>query len=206
MTSSPNSPPARPLVVSAALHVVALLLLNLRPLQIPRIPEAKIPGTAHGDTILTYYSPGSRNSHQAGEPLRPTPSLNALPAPTAIRKQTAPSPPSQDAAALGLSNAAVSGLGQGDMRIALPVTHPDPAPNLATLKPGSGGDVVLDAVIDETGHIIKLTVLSSLGPSIDQSVISTVQQWIFTPATLDGKPISSGQVLLFHYQRKDTSA
>ena len=65
---------------------------------------------------------------------------------------------------------------------------------------------MLDAVIDERGHISKLTVLRSLGPAIDESVLATVEQWTFTPATLDGKPVSSGQELHFHYQRGEDPA
>ena len=207
-----NTPPepsrSRPLATSVALHTAALLLvlLSLRTVHPPRVLETKIPGTALGNTILTYYSPGSLNTHQGGELPKPILSSKALTAPAPIVQHPAPKPLPDTATAQGTGDSVQSGLGQGDMRIALPSYHPDPAPNLASMQPGSGGDVVLDAVIDETGHISKLTVLNSLGPTIDQSVIATVQQWLFTPATLDGKPVSSGQELHFHYQRKDTAA
>ena len=206
MNTPPDQSRTRAMSLSVALHAAALVLLSFRPPHPRRLLETKIPGTAVGHTILTYYSPGSLNTHEGGElpkTLRPS---HALTAPAPIIKQSAPEPIPEIAAAEGTGASVQSGLGQGDMRIALPINHPDPAPNLATMKSGSGGDVILDAVIDETGHISKLTVLNSLGPTIDQSVIATVQQWVFTPATLDGKPVPSGQELHFHYQRKDTAA
>ena len=203
----PTSPqPSRAIAASAAFHAGLLLLLTAHLAHPPRIAEIKIPGTAHGNTLLTYYAPGTLIPQKGGGPPTPTHAAKAVTAPNPIAKQPAPQPLPQPAASQGTAASAESGLGQGDMRIALPINHPDPAPNLASLKPGSGGDVILDAVIDETGHITKLTVLNSLGPTIDQNVIATVQGWLFTPATLDGKPVPSGQELHFHYQRKDTAA
>ena len=206
MIASLDQPRQRFLATSVALHAAAVLLLSRHLAHPPRLAEAKIPGTAFGNTILTYYAPGTLNPQKGGQPPTPTHAAKAVTTPTPIPKQPAPQPLPQLAANQGTATSPESGLGQGDMRIALPISHPDPAPNLATLKPGSGGDVILDAVIDETGHITKLTVLNSLGPAIDQTVIATVQGWVFTPATLDGKPVPSGQELHFHYQRKDTAA
>ncbi|HEY4010865.1 MAG TPA: energy transducer TonB, partial [Acidobacteriaceae bacterium] len=90
----------------------------------------------------------------------------------------------------------------GNISIALVQFHPRPQPDLSTLTPGASGDVVLDALIDAQGHIAHLSIAKSLGPSVDQQVIATVQTWTFTPATRNGAPIASEQELLFHYERR----
>ena len=60
---------------------------------------------------------------------------------------------------------------------------------------------MLDAVIDEHGRVTQLTLLKGLAPAIDQAVIATVRQWLFTPATKDGVPVASEQEFHFHYER-----
>jgi protein TonB len=78
---------------------------------------------------------------------------------------------------------------------------PYPHPDLSALAHGTRGDVILDAVIDEHGRITGLTLLKGLDPSVDQAVIATVRQWLFTPATRDGVPVVSEQEFHFHYER-----
>lgn len=51
------------------------------------------------------------------------------------------------------------------------------------------GNVVLGAVIDETGSTKDIRVLSPLGWGLDENAIAAVQGWKFKPATKDGKPI-----------------
>ncbi|HTF62834.1 MAG TPA: energy transducer TonB, partial [Edaphobacter sp.] len=86
-------------------------------------------------------------------------------------------------------------------RIALLQHFPYPHPDLSALAHGTRGDVILDAVIDEHGKVRELTLLKGLDPSIDQAVIATVRQWLFTPATKDGVPVASEQEFRFHYER-----
>jgi len=59
-----------------------------------------------------------------------------------------------------------------------------------------------DYAIDEHGKIAELTLLQGLGPTIDDEVIQTVDQWIYTPATKNGVPVPSIQELHFHYERR----
>jgi protein TonB len=92
-------------------------------------------------------------------------------------------------------------LGDGDTTIALVVVHPPPHPDLTQLPAGAGGDVIVDVVIDETGRIAKFTMTHGLGHGIDETVLATIQQWTFQPATRNGIPVASEQELLFHYQR-----
>jgi len=91
--------------------------------------------------------------------------------------------------------------GQGDIKIASLLVHPPPAPDLSKLPSGTRGDVIVDIVIDPNGHVAKYTVERGLGHGIDETVLATIQQWTFQPATRNGIPVASEQELLFHYER-----
>jgi protein TonB len=93
-----------------------------------------------------------------------------------------------------------SAWGKGEITIAYQRYFPYPAPDLSTMRPGTEGDVVLTALIDEQGKISQLTLLTGIDPAIDHDVIQTVRLWTFTPATKDGLPISSRQELHFHFR------
>jgi periplasmic protein TonB len=92
-------------------------------------------------------------------------------------------------------------LGDGDVTVALATFYPPPKPDLTTLPHGTRGDVVIDVVIDETGAVVDTKVEFSLGEQVDAQVMETVETWTFVPAMKDGKPVSSAQQLLFHYER-----
>lgn len=167
----------------------------------PKLAPLKLPGTAQGVRLLTYYSPGSPQ-HAAGQlaaktPDAPRPSTASLHAPAVAKQETSASP----ATDRGTGTSAESGLGEGDLRIALPTHSPHPEPALGSLAHGTSGDVILDATIDEHGHIADLKLLQGLGPAIDQIVLSTVRDWTYTPAQRNGVPVASEQELHFHYER-----
>jgi TonB family protein len=51
-----------------------------------------------------------------------------------------------------------------------------------------GGSVKIDALIDATGRVTSMTVLS--GPTLlHQAAMDALHQWKYQPATLDGKPV-----------------
>jgi TonB family protein len=51
-----------------------------------------------------------------------------------------------------------------------------------------GGDVTLDALIDETGRVTKIKTIS--GPELlQQAAAAAVRQWKYAPAALDGKAV-----------------
>lgn len=186
-------------VLSIAVHAAIVLAIAVWMHHTPRIAPFKLPGTARGLTLLTYYSPGSRKPSAADSSVR---SNRTREAKTAGRKAIDnPAPPQPPRADAGAGNTTESGLGEGDIRIALLQHFPYPHPDLSALTRGTKGDVILDAVIDEHGKITELTLLKGLDPSIDQAVIATVKQWLFTPATKDGVPVVSEQEFRFHYER-----
>ena len=51
------------------------------------------------------------------------------------------------------------------------------------------GRVILQAVIDRSGDVRDVKVLSSDHPSFSRSAIAAVEQWRYEPATLDGSPV-----------------
>jgi protein TonB len=187
-------------VLSVAVHATILLAIAIWMHHVPRIAPFKLPGTARGLTLLTYYSPGSRKPSATDSPVRTNHTTNRK---IGRQREVAdkPTPPQPSHADAGTGNTSESGLGEGDIRIALLQHFPYPHPDLSALAHGTKGDVILDAVIDEHGKITQLTLLKGLEPSIDQVVIATVRQWLFTPATKDGVPVPSEQEFHFHYER-----
>lgn len=188
-------------ILSVVVHAAIFLIVAVWTYHTPQIARFKLPGTAKGLTLLTYYSPGSRQPSATDSSVRSNRSKDAknlLHKPVAKATPDPPAPPRADQ---GSANTAESGLGEGDIRIALLQHYPYPQPDLSALAPGTKGDVVLNAVIDEHGKVTELTLLKGLAPSIDQAVIATVKGWLFTPATKDGVPVASEQEFHFHYER-----
>jgi periplasmic protein TonB len=184
---------------SIAAHAVIILAVAIEIHHAPRIAHFRLPGTAKGLPLLTYYSPGSRKPVASDSSVRTKQNLNRK---SGLRKTISqPTPLEPPHADPGAGNTNESGLGEGNIRIALQQHFPYPQPDLSVLAHGTKGDVVLDAVIDEHGRVAQLTLLKGLEPSIDQAVIATVRQWLFTPATKDGVPVASEQEFRFHYER-----
>ena len=188
-------------LLSILAHVTLLVFFATAVHHAPRVAPFRIPGTRAGLTILTWYSPGSQRSTTSDIQ---TPKVEKVPKPTAAQPkpaaneiQKAPAPLSQQ----GIGTSPQSGLGDGDITIALETYFPYPKPDLSSMPHGTEGDVILDAVVDEQGKISQLTLLKGLGPAIDQAVIATVQQWSYTPAKRNGIPVPSEREIHFHYQR-----
>jgi protein TonB len=189
-------------LLSFATHICLLLSLfgGLRRPSKVMMPY-RLPGTAQGVSLLTYFSPGSLQVVKSKAPVKSP--EKTKPAPAIHPDLRAPRPVQSEAAQsqAGMGTSAQSGLGEGDITIALQSYFPYPTPDLSRLPHGTKGDVILDAVIDENGNISALTLLKGLGSPVDESVIATVQQWRYTPAMRKGVPVVSEQELHFHYER-----
>jgi protein TonB len=168
----------------------------------PKVTPFRLPGTKQGATTLTYYSPGSYRPVMSDSPVHSQEKAKTAPTLQPAQK-TAPKPeetqPAQ--AEAGVGDAAKSGVGEGDITIALQTVFLYPHPDLSSLPHGTKGDVILDAVIDEHGNISQLTLLKGLGSPVDDTVIAAVRQWQYTPAKKNGVPVVSEQELHFHYER-----
>jgi protein TonB len=198
-------PASAPTVISAALHLLVVgLLLHQSAAWVAPI---RLPGSEHGANLLLTYSPG-RAPVRATAPnpkTRPKQAIaptTPLPTPAPTPKPSATSPNSQSPASAQPDSAAgADSLGSGNINIALASYFPPPKPDLSSLPRGTKGDVILDIVIDSSGKIADIKITNGLGPAIDDTVIATVHQWTFHPATKDGQPVASEQELHFHYEK-----
>jgi protein TonB len=161
----------------------------------------RLPGTRNGLQSLTYYTLGSTQAARSDLPAKAVAQkpVSATHSAVALPKMDIASSASTERGVGGLGQ---SGLGDGDITIALEKNFPYPTPSLATLPPGFAGDVILDAVIDEHGKVAQLTLVQGVGAPIDQEVMQTVNQWTYVPAMKNGVAVASVQELHFHYERR----
>jgi protein TonB len=171
------------------------------------VAPIRLPGSEHGSNLMVTYLPGrapvqattpnpktepQQAATKTALPMTPTPKLKTN---TASPNTNSPATPNPD------STTGADSLGSGNINIALASYFPAPKPDLSVLPRGTKGDVILDIVIDTAGKITDIKMTSGLGHSIDETVIATVQQWTFHPATKDGQPVASEQELHFHYEK-----
>ena len=189
------------LAASVCFHLLVIgWLVHVRPL---RVAPVRLPGTPKGSRMLLTYSPG-RAPAQTRSILRNPRKAAVKPAQKITPDLPKPEPPVTATPSPASANPdATSGndaLGTGDVNIALLTFFPVPKPDLTQLPHGTRGDVVIDVVIDENGRIVQLKMARGLGHGVDETVMATVQQWTFHPATRNGRPVPSEQELLFHYE------
>jgi periplasmic protein TonB len=198
---SGNTAMRRWMVASVGVHVCVLgALLYVRS---PQLTPVERPGDATGHLLSLTYAPGF-SAPAAKLQAAKTPPRKPVPSPSV--PTPAPPQPVVSAAATAATSSpdassGVDALGDGDTTVALVVVHPHPQPDLSQLPLGTSGDVIVDVVIDKTGRIAKFTMTRGMGHGVDQTVLATIQQWTFQPATRNGIPVASEQELLFHYVR-----
>lgn len=56
-------------------------------------------------------------------------------------------------------------------------------------RAGVQGVVIVEAVVDEQGRVSNVRVLRHLPMGLDQAAIDAIQQWRFTPAAMQGRPV-----------------
>jgi len=186
---------------SVAVHAVVLIAIGGF-LRLPvKVAVVRMPGTRDGLQSLTYYTLGSAQASKSDIPVVSDKQKVVNTAHSAVAAPTTEvaSAPNTERGAGGLGQ---SGLGDGDITIALERYFPSPAPSLSALPPGFAGDVILDAVIDEHGKVAKLTLLQGVGAPIDDEVMRTVNQWTYVPAMKNGVAVASVQEIHFHYERR----
>lgn len=210
--------------LSSALHLIAIPVILLYGLRHPvRIVNSG--GTQAGPHIdLVYMPQGAAVSHphlaqksklplvsKAVAPAKPLlPELTQLPLPPvapppAAAQASGSSSPSSASSASGQTMATnTSGLGDPE-QIALTTYSPSPAPDLSAMPRGTQGDVIVDVTISADGKVSDLMVVKTLGYGIESSVVDTVRNWTFHPATKNGVPVASVQELLFHFARPQRS-
>lgn len=61
------------------------------------------------------------------------------------------------------------------------------------------GLVILQVELDRTGSVVDVKVLRSLPMGLTQQAVSTVSDWRYEPATLNGKPVPVYMTVTIHY-------
>jgi protein TonB len=209
-----------PAMISALVHgiIFAIVIYAGRTYVAPML----LPGDANGTRLTLTYLPG-----RAAQPVTlraadsqtppPTTADAKLSDPHLAAPQPVPQPATSHNAAQKTAPPSTSNvespnpdsltgadsLGTGNINIAYLDSFRSPRPDLGSLPLGVSGDVILDVTIDAAGRIIALKKLSGVGYGIDESVIATVQAWVFHPATKDGTPVVSEQELHFHYEHRN---
>jgi TonB family protein len=77
-----------------------------------------------------------------------------------------------------------------DIRRAKAVTAPDPAYPESARKAKLNGTVVLAVAVNEQGRVDDVKVVRSSSREFEQNSIDAAKQWVFLPATRDGKPVA----------------
>jgi protein TonB len=91
----------------------------------------------------------------------------------------APAPPA--------SSAPGSNVG-GDVKPAKLISSAPPVYPTLAKNQHVGGDVKVDALVDASGRVTAMKVIS--GPTLlHQAAMDALRQWKYQPATLDGKPV-----------------
>lgn len=62
------------------------------------------------------------------------------------------------------------------------------------------GTVILQAVIDTQGRVIKLSVLQPLGLGVEESAVDAVSKWVYKPYLLAGEPVQVETRITINYQ------
>jgi periplasmic protein TonB len=62
------------------------------------------------------------------------------------------------------------------------------------------GTVIVEAFIDETGRVRDIKVLKGLPMGLDRSAVDAVSQWVFEPATYEGRPVKVLYSLTVNFQ------
>lgn len=206
----PAGRPSRPLLLSIAAHLLlfAVLLHGRNPIFVA--PKSALAG-AHGKNVTHVYWGASNGEssddskrqpterpRQARKPMlvwnhksRPELAAEKHEPPAALPAPSAGSPYGS------MSSDAADG---AEVRPALPARTFEPRVGAESLRGITEGNVVVEITIDETGKIVSKTVVQSMGPAIDGTVLAALENWYFHPATRDGVPIPSRQDVVYHFK------
>ncbi len=205
------------LPLSIAAHAAAVSVMLIAPLA-AEVELPPISSPLKAVTIVKTVMPPSPPPPRTDTAPRLNPSIAPLAAPDTITKESPPEagvpgpagPPggigvdpwSPVLSEVGTHNAVPTPppppppdkpvrVGQG-IREPQKILHVPPEyPQLAVLSRVEG-TVVLEAVLDETGKVDRVRVLTSV-PLLDAAAIRAVQRWRYTPTLLNGVPV---QVLM----------
>ena len=204
----PKRSPA--VIISVALHVAAFLfvvLYHASPIFVT--PSSLAMGNGNKSYKLVYFAPVAATNQPEPEE-QPSLSAHALKLRTArkhkLQAQQQANVADQvdeankDARAGTAYGSLFTGPAEGhDVRPAYPVSFPDPPVSRSDFPSGFQGDVIVEVSIDKFGSVIDLRLLQGISQGIDEKVMSTLRNWRYKPATMDGEPIAEKHDVHFHY-------
>jgi TonB family protein len=228
---NPGSSTRQPRVLAASVALHGLLFAWLLHAPEPRLLTASSVAIGHNGKVVTQiYFPSqspddsaTSSSERASEIYRHQRLGHeklVLKQDSVLAKLTLPSAPlnpspAEDSAKTAtlskLGHGAAAGLPYGsvpggpvygdEIRPALPIATADPVV-YPWQRPESEGKVIIEITIDDTGEIVRKTVLQSLGPEIDNKCLAALENWHFHPATQNGSPIPSKQDAIFPFKAR----
>jgi TonB family protein len=77
----------------------------------------------------------------------------------------------------------------GDVKPPVLTKRVEAVPTAESLQSRISGMVIIEVVVDESGHVADARVLKPLPYGLDAAAIAAVKQWEFSPGTLNGKPV-----------------
>ncbi|HTC92227.1 MAG TPA: energy transducer TonB [Terriglobales bacterium] len=186
------------IAISVGLHVVAVAVLvySVRPLW---LKPAAMGGAAGRLNLSKLVYIGDQDIKKKTPPPLPRKPLLTLDRKRPVPQQT---PEKNTAVADNLGpilnfSAGISSF--HDIRIALPLTTPDPEITRSDLPRGFVGDAVVVVTIDREGKVVQTKITQALGYGLDSRIVSALMNWRFKPASYDGTPIASLQEIHLHY-------
>ena len=194
---------------SLSLHCLPVVLLVLASSPIFVAPSSVATGENGSSVTHLYWPDASADAATSRTQPRislPRPAKVAqLKVPEVVAQATTPVLPTYQAAHALAAGSPYGSASDGpfsghDIRPALPVTAHDPIVNTDDLPGAVEGTIVIEITIDIGGNVVSKSVLQSLGPSIDNEVLSALDSWHFRPATRDGVVIASKQDVVYHFK------
>ena len=79
----------------------------------------------------------------------------------------------------------------GDVKAPIVIRRVTPEYPRVALQAHKNGWVIVECIIDKTGHIRDARVVGSNFGAFEQPALDAVQQWLFTPGTLHGEPVDT---------------
>lgn len=201
--------------ISIAVHLVAIVFLVIIPVVAdvtPPLPNEVTPSFVRAAAVPP--APGVLHpAHAARAPLaaRTTPAPTTAP-PTIVREPVVPDVPASDVQS-GIPGTDGAPFGTAVSAGAPPSRPPAPPPPAGPVRAAQlpmppvriadalpvypeiaravhvGGTVILECVIDTTGHVTNVRVVKSV-PLLDRAAIEAVRQWRYTPSVYNGRPVS----------------
>ncbi len=211
------------LSLSLAVHsvaiaaVIAVSVASVRlPQQAPKqmTPLFLAPPVTLPPALGTVEHRRPRQAAPSGAPPAPA-APAAIPDSIPIETVTASTPASVSGETQGVPSGVPGGIGTeapaaadaagplqvgGDVKSPVVIHRVEPPYPRIALQARMSGSVVLQCVIDKSGHIRDVHVVSSTFAAFEQPTIDAVQQWIFTPGTLHGLPVETIFELTVRFQ------